>query len=352
MKCKICGKEFSNYKGLGSHISLKHKVRAVDYYDTFLKTSLKEGKCRFCGKPTEFVSIRLGYKQICYKCVGKAVSEAKLNYSSERKEEISRKRRETNLKKYGVECPANANNQEKTRKTKELKYGNPSFTNSEKMVATKQEKYGTLAVNTWEARRENIEQFEKENNCTRVTPLIDKYGQGWLSLNIPRIEHKQCSFIENKYLKEIEKYATESHYGGASKQEERLKEEIEKIGLKTICGSYTIIAPYQLDIYIPENKIAIEFNGNYWHSTNKNTPKNYHLKKSLMCREKRIRLIHIYEFEDFEEQIELLISLLNGVDKYNNKNFNKNNLIKEIPKPKKIYEDKYNIIYGAGENFK
>jgi hypothetical protein len=58
-----------------------------------------------------------------------------------------------------------------------------------------------------------------------------------------------------------------------------------------------IIAPRELDIYLPSKRIAIECNGNYWHSTAIINDKQYHLKKTNECRSKNIQLIHIFEDE-------------------------------------------------------
>lgn len=52
----------------------------------------------------------------------------------------------------------------------------------------------------------------------------------------------------------------------------------------------------ELDIYIPNKKIAIEYNGAYWHSDLFKT-KKYHLNKSKMAEKQGIRLIHIYDYE-------------------------------------------------------
>lgn len=57
-----------------------------------------------------------------------------------------------------------------------------------------------------------------------------------------------------------------------------------------------IIPPYELDIYCPDYKIAIEFNGDYWHSEKKHE-QNYHQKKSQMAEEKGVFLYHIFEYE-------------------------------------------------------
>ena len=52
----------------------------------------------------------------------------------------------------------------------------------------------------------------------------------------------------------------------------------------------------EIDFYVPKKRIAIEFNGLYWHS-DKFKEKNYHLNKSKELEEKGIRLIHIFEDE-------------------------------------------------------
>ena len=52
----------------------------------------------------------------------------------------------------------------------------------------------------------------------------------------------------------------------------------------------------ELDIYIPEKNLAIEFNGCYWHSKLWKD-NHYHQNKSKECLSKGIRLIHIYEDE-------------------------------------------------------
>lgn len=48
---------------------------------------------------------------------------------------------------------------------------------------------------------------------------------------------------------------------------------------------------------IPELKLALEFNGNYYHSIEAGTPFGYHLMKTELCEAKGYRLIHIWEDE-------------------------------------------------------
>lgn len=61
----------------------------------------------------------------------------------------------------------------------------------------------------------------------------------------------------------------------------------------------TIIAPYELDIII-NNKLAIEFNGNYYHSYNyleSTEQRRYHQNKFKRCLDNGLRLIQIAEYE-------------------------------------------------------
>jgi hypothetical protein len=64
-----------------------------------------------------------------------------------------------------------------------------------------------------------------------------------------------------------------------------------------IRNSRDIISPLELDLFYPEKKIAIEFNGDYWHSEQRGKEKNYHFNKFKLCKEKGIRLISIFEHD-------------------------------------------------------
>lgn len=63
-----------------------------------------------------------------------------------------------------------------------------------------------------------------------------------------------------------------------------------------IRNSREIISPFELDIYYPEKKIAIEYNGDYWHSE-EFKPKDYHYNKFKRCVESGITLISIFEHD-------------------------------------------------------
>jgi very-short-patch-repair endonuclease len=86
-----------------------------------------------------------------------------------------------------------------------------------------------------------------------------------------------------------------------SNEEKELLDFIKSFYNKTIItNTKDVISPYELDIYLPEDKIAIEFDGLYWHSE-KFLNKDYHYLKTKLCNEKGIRLIHIFEDEWYYE---------------------------------------------------
>lgn len=83
-----------------------------------------------------------------------------------------------------------------------------------------------------------------------------------------------------------------------SKAEDTIISHIESLGLEVQQSNRSLISPYELDIIIPEKKIAIEYNGIRWHSEKFGKDKYYHKNKTNLCKDKGYRLIHIWE-DDF-----------------------------------------------------
>lgn len=88
--------------------------------------------------------------------------------------------------------------------------------------------------------------------------------------------------------------------GNISKPEIEVQEFVKGLGHEIVSNNRNIIKPYELDIYIPSLKKAIEFNGDWWHYNPKN-PKcrgeEYHQMKTEMCKKIGIKLLHVKELD-------------------------------------------------------
>lgn len=66
----------------------------------------------------------------------------------------------------------------------------------------------------------------------------------------------------------------------------------------------------ELDIYLPELKLAFEYNGEYWHQFHEEKEPGYHKNKQKACKENGIKLIEVWEndWKKNNQQIKDLIS--------------------------------------------
>ena len=102
----------------------------------------------------------------------------------------------------------------------------------------------------------------------------------------------------------------------------------------------------ELDIYIPDKKIAIEYNGLYWHNELKKPNINYHLDKTLECERQGIRLINIFEDEWIEKQEIVKSRLENILGFTNNKIYGRKCKVKEVSHEESIRFLNENHIQG------
>jgi len=126
----------------------------------------------------------------------------------------------------------------------------------------------------------------KQCNST-LKELCDEFDIDYQSTT-SRLLHDE---FRDKYYK---------HYSFPRQQQQKqIKILVENFGLKVVFNTRKIISPLELDLYIPAKSFAIEFNGNYWHSEAclDKKARNKHRHKTDLCREKGIRLFHIFEHQ-------------------------------------------------------
>jgi hypothetical protein len=110
----------------------------------------------------------------------------------------------------------------------------------------------------------------------------------------------------------------------------KFTEEIKRIYEgKIILNSRNVISPYEIDIYIPDLKLAFEFNGIYWHSE-LYKDSDYHKIKSDRCLSDGIQLLHIWEDDWIYKQDIIKSIIINKLGKIQNKIGARKCKIKEI----------------------
>lgn len=78
-----------------------------------------------------------------------------------------------------------------------------------------------------------------------------------------------------------------------------------------ILTNYRNLIPLlEIDVYIPEKNVAIEFDGLYWHQERR-VGKKYHYDKTKKCLDKGVRLLHIFEDEWRDQQDIVKSKILN-----------------------------------------
>ena len=128
---------------------------------------------------------------------------------------------------------------------------------------------------------------------------------------------------------------------------------VKRLGFNSRYNDRTLIKPLELDIYISDKQIAIEFNGLYWHSfDHRETTKerNRHSVKCDLCQDKNIRLVQINEYEWIEKQ-DIVKSILKSKLGISNRIYARKCKIKEISSKEHFeFMDQNHIQGGKGCN--
>lgn len=227
-------------------------------------------------------------------------------------EEIKTRAENTKLKKYG-----NKNNFEKIKATNLIRYGATTPIQNkaikEKAKATTLERYGDeeyFATNIFKEKSEmEIRSRFYKQIVDRVkdvaTPLFSE--QEYRGNNYYNKYLWKCSICGNEFEDGIDRgtlpVCRVCHpYGtNRSEQEKEITDWLTFTGTR-VEHNKKILEGKEIDIYLPEYNIGIEYDGLYYHSEQKLkereiNPRTYHLEKSRIAAKNKIWLIHIFEDE-------------------------------------------------------
>ena len=246
----------------------------------------------------------------------------------EKRNELA-KARKTCIERYGVDMYQKTDEYRKymSERFKEKDWSNRSKLINEKLLP----KYKTICDG------DNLELLEFRNRfdctvkCKKCGNIFDIHVLGYLT---DKTNHNLCrhcypnvnSTSETKPIKFIEDILTE-------------------YGVQYIKNDRKLIAPYEIDIYIPEMKIGFEVNGNYWHSEfSCGKGKEYHLDKTKKAYEQGIKLIQIFEDEIINKPDIVSSRVVNIINATQNKVFARNcNVVEINSKVKKLFLESNHI---------
>lgn len=226
--------------------------------------------------------------------------------------EIIEKINNTNLDRYGTISPIKNNNIKEKRKLNNIeKYGVEHTSQlddvKEKICETNMKKYGVSSVM-------QVPEIKNKLNNKKIEKRFNQYREILENENIKFSINNNNIIVENqcdKHLKYEINYTTFYYRvlfynlenpcpicNPISKKTSIKENEINKfitneLLLKT---RKKYIDRKEIDIFVDNHSIGIEFNGLYWHSE-LYKDKNYHLNKYEICKKNNIQLLQIFEDE-------------------------------------------------------
>lgn len=369
--CEICK---CDVKYFNRHLAKNHsEISQIEYFNTYKRTSDKQGFCKTCGKPTTFYDANKGFAIYC---------NAKCQMLNS---DMQRKYRDAYKAKTGYEH---------------------NFQNPECIAKIKQsqtEKYGGIGFASNEIRKKILNGID---NCMHIPEVVEKVKQTRLANNNGKwCSDKQLAAIHNanlnrekydkavatKYLNNNGQYEStatklkrsalaKTHYdkfvkilnfsyqnectckclacnnvftenystirtrilaninpctncvplnAHVSNAEKQLADYVKSIcKTEIIENDRAILNGKELDLYLPEYKLAFEYNGLYWHNE-LHKAANYHLQKTEMCEKQGIQLIHIFEDEWLYKQ-DIVKSRIKGLLHLNDRIFARKCVIKQV----------------------
>ena len=248
----------------------------------------------FCGKT--------GICKCAKDSVSLSVSTAKQQYTPEKNEEINAKRNATSMSLYGVinnaQTPAAlaahkelyldagrvAKITEHTKSIKLERYGSETYNNREKAEGTCLEKYGFK--NTWsltaEKQNPNLELLRDKNKLADLFPRM----------SVQEIADAYKFHAQTVYHY-LNKHGFREPYKSTFEQE--IIFYLNSLGITHILTNKRTIIGKELDIYLPDHNLAIEYNGIWWHHDKiPHITKSYHRDKFIECEKKGIELFTIF----------------------------------------------------------
>lgn len=350
---EIC--KFTEHLTLPFKQKLFHFIRDLDRYVV----------CKKCGGEVSFHRNWLdGYRDYCSsKCTqsNPSTKEKRKNTTIQKwgvdniskLPSIKEKQAETNLKKYGTKSSfQNEEVKKKWRSNIKEKYNVEHIfqlrDSKEKSKQTSLQKWSTEHYVQSDSYKIKLKEmgFSEMLKKIYIQKHFEKYSQHNLEFisiddRVLTLKSEKCSHEFAIHYDSLKRRLERGYEfcticnpinSGQSQEEKVLIDWLKSIG---VCveekdRSFGV----ELDVYLPNEGIALEFNGLYWHSE-LYKHNNYHLSKSKICKDNSIRLIHIWEDDWLFKQEIVKSIILNSLGRLENKIYARKCHLKELNKTEK-----------------
>jgi hypothetical protein len=188
---------------------------------------------------------------------------------------------------------------------------------------------------SWDREALKLKKLNKEDFLETMIKYNLHHYSGTKNKMIENIYREKFEFKHENFMKQINEDCLElnidfyGYYNNISKAEKEVYDFIKTFYNGEILENDRSFG-VEFDMYIPELKIAIEYNGLYWHSA-RFKDKRFHLNKTEIAEKNNIQLIHIFENEWINKK-EIVKSILKAKLGFSGKRiFARKCLIKEVP---------------------
>lgn len=256
---------------------------------------------------------------------------------------VKQKKKETCFNNFGVNYPMQSKDiMKKSIETLKIKYGVEHISKTllfkESFKNTCLEKYGVEHNSKLKSFKDVLSnkmkiRFHKNpENISRDFFVLNFVDNHMLDLS-KIMEHFECS--ETWVRKWVKQNLPNYNFKRRKNNPEKIIFNSIPKNIRCIINDRKVLAPKELDIYLPDYNLAVEYNGLMFHSEGAylhpmfdkaHIHKNYHLEKTLKCEKLGIQLFHIFE----GEPLDLWICMIKNKLMLNNKIYARKCSIREI----------------------